>query len=546
MAKPETAGPDLGALRVAGSSAAALPRLADRIGHLQGWRRAGVALLLGLIAAPAMPPFNIVPLLLIGFTGLVWLLDGAPGWRRAWCDGWLWGMGFLVPNLYWVAYSMTVDLAHFWWMIPVSALGLPAGMSLFPAFGTGLYRFLRPRGLIRIGLFAICWALSEWLRGHVPWGGFPWVLIGYTWSSDMPVALDVLQSTSLFGIYGLSFFTALLAALPARLGDPSLPGQGKLRLYTAPAAGAALLLLAIFWGADRLANGVTGDVPGVTLRIVQTDVANRDDGGDAPDHLSHTLAEADRSGADAVTAQIWPESTIDYLLNQEPELLAEIAKRAPPDGLVLTGATLGYRDTSGPYYYNSLAAVTPQGRILASYAKAHLVPFGEYIPMRWLLDFIPAVAGRGGLATGPGPVTLHLPGLPPVAPIICYEAVFPHAVIDESDRPAWLLNDTNDSWFGRSIGPYQHFALARVRTVEEGLPLIRAANGGISGVVDAYGRRVMTLPLGEESALDVKLPNALPTDTLYGKLGDSPLLLIVCIALVASISLFWRRGFSRY
>jgi apolipoprotein N-acyltransferase len=185
--------------------------------------------------------------------------------------------------------------------------------------------------------------------------------------------------------------------------------------------------------------------------------------------------------------------------------------------------------------------VTADGQILASYDKAHLVPFGEFIPMRWLLGFIPQVAERGGFVTGPGPTTLHLPGLPPVSPIICYEAIFPHAVIDEADRPGWLLNGTNDAWFGRSVGPDQHFAFARVRSVEEGLPLIRAANGGISGVIDAYGRRVMSLPLGEETVLDVKLPQALPSDTVYGRLGDTPLLLIVVIALIASIAAYSRR-----
>jgi apolipoprotein N-acyltransferase len=542
------AGSEAGALRVVGSPAtSAVPRLADRIGHLQGWRRNLLALLLGVIAAPAMPPYNIVPLLLISFTGLVWLLDGAPGWRRAAGDGWLFGFGFLTPNYYWIAYSMTVDLAHFWWMIPVSALGLPAGMAIFPAVGTGLYRLLRRRGLWRIALFAACWSLGEYLRGHVPWGGFPWVLIGYAWSSDATVALDLLQSTSLFGIYGLGCLTVLLAALPARLGDPALPGQGRLRPYLPLAAGAALLLAGILWGADRMANGITGDVPGVTLRIVQTDVPNKDDGSDGPEHLDHTLQQAERAGADAVTAQVWPESSVVDLLNREPALARMIGSHAPPGGYVLTGASLGRLIDTVPHYYNSLAVVSPEGQIEASYFKAHLVPFGEYIPMRWLLEFIPAVAGRGGgWSTGPGPQTLHLPGLPPVAPIICYEAIFPHAVIDESDRPAWLLNDTNDSWFGRSIGPYQHFALARVRAVEEGLPLVRTANGGISGIVDAYGRRVVTVPLGQESALDAKLPQALATDTPYGKLGDLPLLLIVAGTLLASISLFLRRGTNGY
>jgi apolipoprotein N-acyltransferase len=540
--------PDTTVLRIDGSaSAAALPRFADRIGHLQGWRRVGLALLLGLLAAPAMPPFNLAPLLLPSFTGLIWLLDGAASRKRACYDGWLWGMGFFVPNLYWVAAAMFVDLAQFWWMVPICILGLPAVLSLYTGAATGLYRALRLRNLARIGLFAFCWVLAEWLRGHVPLGGFPWVVIGYAWSGDSAVALDLLQSTSLFGVYGLSFFTVLVAALPARLGDPPRPGQSRLRPLWGIGIGAALLFVAIAWGADRLANGITGDVPGVTLRIIQTDLANRDNADDADERLQKVFALAGSRGADSVTAQIWPESSVEFLLNQQPELEAAIGRLASPGGLILTGTALAHREGDTFRDTNSVAAIGGDGQIVGSYAKAHLVPVGEYIPLHDLLSFIPVVADRGGgWSTGPGPTTLHLPNLPPVAPIVCYEAIFPHAVIDEADRPAWLLNDTNDAWFGRSIGPEQHFALARVRTVEEGLPLIRAANGGISGVVDAYGRRVMTLPLGEEIALDVKLPNALPTDTLYGRVGDIPLLLIAFIALLASIASALHRNRGRY
>lgn len=534
--------PDATLLRVAGSARAAfLPRLAGGIGRLAGWRRNGLAFLLGLLAAPAMPPLALVPLLVPSFTGLVWLLDGATTRRRAFYDGWLWAFGFFLPNMSWVALSMFVDLAQFWWMIPVAALGLPAGMGLFPGAATALYRSLRRSGLSRIALFAICWVLAEWLRGHVPFGGFPWVLIGYAWSSDASPALDVLQTTSLFGIYGLSFCTVLLAALPALLGDPALPGQSRLRPFIGPILGLALLALAMVWGAERLADGVTGDVPDVTLRIVQTDTPNRDDGSDAAERLDKVFSLARSRGADSVTAQIWPESSIDYLLNREPALETDIGRLVPPGGLVLTGTLLGHWDDHTPGVSNSVAAVTSDGQIIASYDKAHLVPIGEYIPMRWLLGFIPQVAERGGFFTGPGPTTLHLPNLPPVSPIICYEAIFPHAVIDEADRPGWLLNGTNDAWFGHSIGPDQHFAFARVRSVEEGLPLIRAANGGISAVIDAYGRRVMSLPLGEETVLDVKLPQALPSNTVYGRLGDMPLLLIVVTALIASISAYKHR-----
>jgi apolipoprotein N-acyltransferase len=524
-----------------------LPRLADQVRRRTGWRRAVLALLLGLLAAPAMPPFNLVPLLVPSFTGLLWLLDGAPTRRRAGVDGWLWGMGFFVPNLSWVAAAMFVDLAQFWWMIPVSVLGLPAAVSLFSAAACALCRTLPARGLGRIWLFAICWTLAEWLRGRIPFGGFPWALIGYAWSSDSAVALDLMQTASLFGVYGLGFFTVLIAASPARFGD-SLPVDGSFwKRLDGVALAAVLLLAGILWGAERLAHGVAGDVPGVQLRIVQTDVANRNDGQDRQLRLDRTVALARRPGAEAATAQIWPESAVDYYLDDQPQLAAAIGALTPPDGLVLTGTALAHRDRGTEHETNSVAALSPQGGIVGSYDKAHLVPFGEYIPLRWLLGFIPAVAERGsGWATGPGARTLHLPNLPPVAVIICYEAVFPHAVIDEADRPGWLLNDTNDAWFGRSIGPDQHFALARLRTVEEGLPLIRAANGGISGVVDAYGRRVITLPPGQEAALDVKLPVALPTNTPYGTAGDAPLLLIVLLTLLTSARRFMKLSENRY
>jgi apolipoprotein N-acyltransferase len=532
----------------ASTPARGVPGFADAIGRLGGWRRAALAVGLGLLAAPAMPPLGLVPLLLPSFTGLIWLLDGPITRRRAWLDGWLWGFGLLLPNMSWVALSMFVDLARFWWMVVPAAVGLPAGMSLFPAFGTWLYRLVRCRGIARIGLFACCCVLADYLRGHIPWGGFPWVLIGYAWSSDQPGALEMLQAVSLIGTYGLGFITILLATLPALTADALRPGRSALPALAAAAAGLALLGGLLLWGGERLAHGVTGTAPGVMLRIIHTDLPNRDDGEDAPERLRKVFDLAGKPGAESVSAQIWPESSVDYLLNEEPSLREAIGRLAAPNGVILTGAVLGTRGPPGPDFRNSVAAVAADGQIIASYDKAHLVPFGEYFPMRWLFGMIPVVAETPGLTSGPGPRTLHLPNLPPVGPMVCYEAIFPHAVIDEQDRPAWLLNDTNDAWFGRSLGPYQHFAESRLRSIEEGLPLIRAANGGISGVVDSYGRILQALPLGQESALDVKLPVALAADhaTPYGRLGDSPLLLIVVAALLVRVVYFLNLAYRRY
>jgi apolipoprotein N-acyltransferase len=514
-----------------------LQRLARYVAECLGWRRNGLALLLGLAAAAAMPPFNLVPLLIPAFTGLVWLIDGAATRRRAFLDGWLWGMGFLVPSLYWICLSMTVDLAQFWWMIPVTLLGLPAFLSLYIGGAATFTRLVGSAGISRIFIFTALWVAGEWLRGHIPFGGFPWVLIGYAWSGDTPILLDMLQVTSVIGIYGLSLLTVLVAALPACLGD-----RTSSRRRAAPLiAGAALLAAIAGWGGARLAPGVDPDVPGVVLRLVQTDVPNglAETLDERIARLRTVLAAAEKPGAADVTAQIWPESSVDFFLDRDRAALAAVAEAAPANGIVLTGTLLA--DQSGHQVWNSIAAVNQQGIVVDHYDKAHLVPFGEYVPLYDWLKFVPIVAGRPGLATGPGPVTLDLPHLPPVSPTICYEGIFAHAAIDEARRPAWIVNVTNDAWFGRSIGPTQHFAQARVRAVEDGLPLIRAANGGISGVVDAHGRRVVTLPLGVTGILDVKLPVGLPDATPYGRFGDWLVLFMALTAGAAGLAT-WRRA----
>ena len=505
-----------------------------------GLKRAGLALLFGLCAAGAMPPFNLVPLLVPGFVGLLWLLDSAPGARRAYADGWQWGMGFFVPGLYWISLSLLSDPVHLLWLLPFTLLGLPAFLSLWIGAATWLTWRSRLAGLPRILLFAALWTVFEWLRGHVPLGGFPWALAGDAWSGDAFVLLAGAQITSVIGVYGLSLVTILAAALPARLLD------GGSRAARGGAVGAAVILVAVLiaWGAVRLDHAVDPDVPGVTLRIVQTDVPNRKDvDGQAAaiDRLRSVLAIARSPGFEAVTAQVWPESSIEFALDRHPDLEAVVADVVAPDGLVLTGTAL----SEGEEYFNSIAAVDRGGAIVAAYHKAHLVPFGEYVPFHEWLAFIPTIAQNIGWSLGPGAVTLNLPGLPPVAPIVCYEAIFPHAVVDEAHRPGWLLNVTNDAWFGRSTGPYQHFAMARLRTIEQGLPMVRSANGGLSGVIDAYGRLVEGLPLGAAGALDVKLPAALAEDTLYGRYGDRILGLMLLVVLAAAVVSGYRLSAMR-
>jgi apolipoprotein N-acyltransferase len=492
-----------------------LPRLARRIGHAGGWRRVGLALLFGALAAAAMPPFNLMPTLFLAFPGLVWLIDHRPGWRGAFADGFFWGLGFYIPSLYWTSEALFVDIAQFWWMVPIALVGLPAVMALFNGAAAAIARRTTAPGLGRILMLAAAWGLFEWLRGHIL-TGFPWVLIGYAWSGDAAPLLAGLQSVSLIGIYGVSFLTVLVAALPARLGDVGRP-------VLAPALGFAGLAIALLWGGLRLADGPDPQVAGVTLRLVQPAFEQLAVSTQALEYqrFSRLLSLARSPGADKVTAQIWPEGSVGFPLNLDADARAAMAEVVPKNGLIITGTIREQLGTGDDFKaWNNITAIDGSGTIVSSYDKFHLVPFGEYVPLHKYLKFNQIVARRFDFSTGPGPQTIALGPLPPAGPIICYEAIFPHEVIDEDHRPAWILNVTNDAWFGTSTGPYQHFAIARTRAVEEGLPLVRAANTGISGVVDAHGRVLDSLGLGRSGVLDVPLPAGLPAATSYGRWGD--------------------------
>ena len=296
-----------------------------------------------------------------------------------------------------------------------------------------------------------------------------------------------------------------------------------------PTAFAAILLAALWGGgAARLAGADRGAVDGVLLRLVQPNVAQSHKW--LPErrealfrrHLALTVGE----GFAAVTHVVWPETAIPYLIANDPERRQLIASVTPAAGALISGAVRATPEPTTPHkLWNSLHAFDAQGRVIGTYDKSHLVPFGEYVPLRRILSMAKLTYGTIDFSAGPGPLTLRLPGLPPFSPLICFEAIFAQAALDADDRPAFLLNITNDAWFGASSGPYQHFAGARLRAVEQGLPLVRAANTGISAVVDAHGRITAALGLGVEGVLDARLPAALDGLTPYARWGDFWLLL---------------------
>jgi apolipoprotein N-acyltransferase len=512
-----------------------IPRLAAHVRILRGWRRAGAGVLCGALAVSAMPPFNVAILLLPAFMGLVWLIEGSPTRRAAFGIGWWWGLGFFVPGLYWTTLSLFVDIARFWWLVPFALFGLPAGLAIFPGAATLVTHLAPGRTLAKTLVLALAWVAAEWLRGHIL-TGFPWILIGYAWSADAPPLLAVLQSTSIFGIYGLSLVTVAAAALPAALAMPGRHG-------TIPAlAGLGMVVALGIFGWLRLPETPDPTVPGATLRIVQPNIAQtlKWDPKVRQENFQAMLALAATPGAAPVTDIILPEAAVTYLINRDGAARTALAAVTPPGGLMLAGSIRSNPAPDPPVdFYNSLAVIDGSGRILESFDKFHLVPFGEYVPLARYLPLDRLVGGVGALSSGTGPRTLDLPGLPPVSPLICYEAIFPGDVIEPGRRPGWLLAITNDAWFGISTGPYQHFAIARVRAVEQGMPLIRAANTGISGVVDPYGRVLARLGLDRAGIIDTPLPMAFGTITLYGRLGDA--WLVILGGLVGSAAWALRR-----
>jgi len=491
-----------------------------------GWRRIVLALLLGALAVGALPPLYFWPALIPAFAGLLWMIEGRKGWRSAFVTGWLFGLGYFTAGLYWIANALLTKPEQFGWLAPFAVLGLAASQALFPGLAAALTRISGARGTGRVLVFAGLWTGCEWMRSWA-FSGFPWNLIGSVWTASD----GMIQVTAVVGTYGLGLVTVAAAAMPAALaGD----GARRRRSWAAVACGFAALLAIWVGGLVRLqAAGEAEAVAGVRLRLVQPAIPQNLKW--KPELLDRNLALQMRMGIgpadEAPTHIIWGETAAPLFLEEDAERRAVIGEFTPPGGLTITG-TLRRTPPGVPFrVWNSLQAVDGKGDIVATYDKSHLVPFGEYVPFRSVLNFAKVTSGTTDFSSGSGTTTLRLPGLPPVSPLICYEIIFPGHVVDRQDRPQWLLNLTNDAWYGRSSGPYQHFAASRLRAVEEGLPLVRAANNGISAIVDPYGRVVAQLGLDEQGVVDGPLPRPLVKPTVYARTGNW-LVLMVAVAAI--------------
>ena len=503
-----------------------LDRLALALTQARGYRRLAIAAGLGAVSALAFEPFGAFPLLLLSYAALVLLLDGASMSARRVRDaaltGWGFGFGFFLVGHYWIGYAFLVDPEEHAWQMPFAIVFLSAGLALFFAAASALCMTAWRPGVQRVFLFAATFTLAEWVRGHI-FTGFPWNLPGYGWSASTAV----LQSASILGVYGLSLLTLLYGASLALFA-----AHRPARWF--PVAMTALFVALWAGGAIRLANATTAMVPNVRIRIVQPSTPQPEKY--APENRVRNWRRLiDLSSlptGQQPTHIVWPEAAPPVLLEGNPEAQADIAMLTGDSRVLMTGQVRIANEGRQRNSYNSFAIYGPHGTLVGTYDKFHLVPFGEYVPGGPLLRAlgITEIAASTGFSAGPGPKTVDVPGAPPAGPLICYEVIFPGEVIGVP-RPGWLVNVTDDSWFGPDTGPMQHLLIARVRAIEEGLPIVRAANSGISAVIDAHGRVRASLALGLRDILDADLPVALAS-TPFVRYGNVILLtlLLACAA----------------
>ena len=483
----------------------------------------------GVVTALALPPLTLAPALLIGFPGLLALIDGSPSWRGALRRGFFFGLGHHLAGLYWVTEAVLVEAAEFWWAIPLAVPALAAVLAAFIAVPCATARTV-PAGWRRVFVLAGLWVFGDLAR-QFALTGFPWNPLGS--ATEMPGVLGLIfmQPAAWIGVGGLTLCTILLACTPTLGRRAAMPAFAALVLWAG--IGVTLLL--------RPAK----PPPGLTAIIVQGNVSeteHRDhwqDRGWAAGIFDRYL-RLTRQGLATAKANdppgvrdivIWPETASPFWLQQDDNARHAVAEAA--SGAVATLAGSARQD--GDRDYNSLIVVMPDGTVGGFYDKHHLVPYGEYFPA-----YLPIRLGERGWDAGPSLKTLHIPGLPPIGPLICYEAAFPAQVAVETDRPAFLVNITNDSWFGTSAGPRQHLAAARMRAVEEGLPMVRAANTGISAIIDAHGRIFESLSLDRQGVLTAPVPGYLPR-TPSSRMGLAAPGILGLLITMAGLGLATRR-----
>jgi apolipoprotein N-acyltransferase len=515
-----------------------------------GWRRLLLLFVAGAIAALSVPPLFLLPAFFVGMPIWVWCLDGAERHRGlraflspAFLIGFAFGLGYFIVAIHWIGAAFIQEGGWFIALMPFAILALAAVLALFWAVGSALAHLLWSGGALRIVTLATFLSAAEFARGHL-FSGFPFDLLGYALTAND----QMLQLASVIGVYGLTFIATLLAMTPALIWPPD--GRGLGRRLTPFFLSMAAIAAQVAYGNYRLSSTELTPRADMRVRLVQPMIVDHADWTAADPagimdrliSLSETRLTPADPGLSGVTHLVWPESVFPFFLTQYPDALARIARMLPPEALLLTGAP---REPIGPDGlpeegnpgYNSILAIDTDGEVVMSYDKSHLVPFGEYLPLPQFFGLFGVrqfVPGTNGWAPGDGRRLMTPPGTPPFLALVCYEAIFPGDIGDPG-RAEFILNITNDAWFDGSIGPAQHGHHARIRAVETGLPLLRAANTGATMAVDPLGRVTARLAEREVAVIDVAPTQKLAQPTFFNRFGHWPFLLALALGLLLAL-----------
>ena len=512
------------------------------IGRPQGLAGLALDICIGAFAIIGFAPFFFWPAFVASATLLVWRIDGAQAARRpaqtAMFRGYGYGLGFFAASLYWTANAFLVDADRYAVFMPPLVGALIAGMAIFYGLAARIAFAFWNRKNARTIILAIVFTLTDYARGHI-WVGLPWNLAGSIWEAGTPIS----QSAALFGLYGLTALTHFVAFAPAALLDVNGRAERDHRAGGPLIIGAVIFGVLWGWGYQRLQGANNQAETGTVVRIVESGFSQADKlaEGRQDELLRVLLAGSGDPAQSRAQVVIWPEGALHAFVLERPDIVEAIGQRLGARTLVLGTARRELLDDGSTRYYNSAVSFVSDPRIGirpdSIYDKVKLVPFGEYIPGGAFISGLISRLGlpslewfEGGFTPGATPAVSPIAGAPPAAILVCYEALFPHFVPRGADRAQWLINISEDAWFGHSWGPAQHYNQARYRAIEEGLPLARAASGGISAIINAYGQPGAELgPVG--GFLEAALPSPI-SPVVYSRFGD-----VLLAGLIAALTL---------
>ncbi len=499
----------------------------DNLHRLKLFPAAILTFLLGALSGLAMPPYDQWWIFGITFPAVLILIQRVK-LTHALTLGWSFGFGYFLVALHWIGYAFFVNASTDLWMMPFAVGGLAAFLAIYWGLAVALTRHFSAKGFEPVFLAPVFFTAMEYLRGHL-FSGFAWAAPG--------LAVDGMGGLSqlayLVGMEGLTFLILLWASAIFSL----LQGKRLLPLMVL-----ALLPVSWGWGEWRLAQTPTQFSETVFVRIVQPNLSEDDEWRSKNARLIFDRLLALSAQPSQLTKQIthiiWPESVVPFLIDESPNALSEVGQMLGENRILMTGAVRRSETDPKADYFTSVLVIDGNSKVIGHYDKSHLVPGGEFLPLAWLLEplgFRQVVSLPESFKAGKGPESLRIPGAGLVGAQVCYEATFPRETVDPLNRPDWLVNVTNDGWFGQSTGPWQHLAQFRLRTIEQGLAGVRSANTGVSAILDPFGRYLVKSPLDVEAVYDGPLPLSLAPG-VYARFGDYVLLSLILIGLLLAFT----------